>query len=197
MLGKLLTRVGEDRVLWGTDAIWYGSPQPQIMAFRAFQITPEFQERFGYPALTDEIKRKVFGLNAARCSGLDPDATTCAIDPSLLATARACPVHLAHPGRSGPRTLGCPRPDHPSRGADPLRSDRWPQLVTRASSSPATTGKHAAASGSDPFAAYLLGFLTVGLAVSFLGPGLLTSRPTPVSACGPSASCSALRPSAT
>ncbi|HEY5155728.1 MAG TPA: MFS transporter [Acidimicrobiales bacterium] len=27
--------------------------------------------------------------------------------------------------------------------------------------------------GRDPFAAYLLGFLTVGLAVSFLGPGLL------------------------
>ena len=39
VLGKLLLHVGEDRVLWGTDAIWYGSPQPQIMAFRAFQIT--------------------------------------------------------------------------------------------------------------------------------------------------------------
>jgi len=37
VLGKLLSRVGEDRVLWGTDGIWYGSPQPQIMAFRAFQ----------------------------------------------------------------------------------------------------------------------------------------------------------------
>ena len=41
--------MGEDRVLWGTDAIWYGSPQPQIMAFRAFEISPEFQEQFGYP----------------------------------------------------------------------------------------------------------------------------------------------------
>jgi len=39
-------------VLWGTDSIWYGSPQDQIQAFRAFEITPEFQERFGYPALT-------------------------------------------------------------------------------------------------------------------------------------------------
>src|SRR6185436_11836663 len=60
-LGKLLVHVGEERVVWGTDAIWLGSPQPQIMAFRAFQITAEFQQRFGYPALTDEIKRKILG----------------------------------------------------------------------------------------------------------------------------------------
>jgi hypothetical protein len=51
VLGKLLSRVGEDRLLWGTDAIWYGSPQPQIMAFRAFNITVEYQDRFKYPAL--------------------------------------------------------------------------------------------------------------------------------------------------
>jgi hypothetical protein len=50
VLGKLLSRVGEDRVLWGTDGIWYGSPQPQIMAFRAFQFSAEFQEQFGYRA---------------------------------------------------------------------------------------------------------------------------------------------------
>ena len=38
-------------MLWGTDSIFYGSPQDQIQAFRAFQISDEFQERFGYPAL--------------------------------------------------------------------------------------------------------------------------------------------------
>jgi predicted TIM-barrel fold metal-dependent hydrolase len=72
VLGKLLLAVGEDRVLWGTDSIWYGSPQEQIEAFRAFEITPEFQERFGYPALTAEVKRKILGLNAARLYGVDP-----------------------------------------------------------------------------------------------------------------------------
>jgi len=61
-------------VLWGTDSIWYGSPQDQIQAFRAFQISPEFQEKYGYPALTPALKRKVFGLNAARVYGLKPDA---------------------------------------------------------------------------------------------------------------------------
>ena len=60
VLGKLLGRVGEDRVLWGTDAIWYGSPQPQIMAFRAFEITPEFQARYGYRPLTADLGPKPF-----------------------------------------------------------------------------------------------------------------------------------------
>lgn len=88
VLGKLLTRMGERRVLWGTDAVWYGSPQPQIMAFRTFQISPEFQQRFGYPALTPELKARVFGLNAADLLGLDPAASRCAIDASALAQAR-------------------------------------------------------------------------------------------------------------
>ena len=37
-LGKLFKYIGEDNVLWGTDSIWYGSPQDQIQAFRTFQI---------------------------------------------------------------------------------------------------------------------------------------------------------------
>lgn len=74
VLGKLLKHVGQDNVLWGSDSIWYGSPQDQIQAFRAFQIAPELQQRHGYPALTRELKRKVFGLNGARVYGLDAQA---------------------------------------------------------------------------------------------------------------------------
>lgn len=70
-LGKLFRYVGEDNVLWGTDSIWYGSPQDQIQAFRTFQISEEFQERFGYPAITPELRRKVFGLNASVPYGID------------------------------------------------------------------------------------------------------------------------------
>ncbi|MDP6436705.1 MAG: amidohydrolase family protein [Gammaproteobacteria bacterium] len=65
VLGKLLKYVGEDNVVWGTDCIWYGSPQDQIQAFRSFQIAEELQERHDYPALTPEIRNKVFGFNAA------------------------------------------------------------------------------------------------------------------------------------
>lgn len=71
VLGKLLKHVGEDRVLWGTDAIWFGSPQDQIQAFRAFEISKEYQERYGYPALTPAVKAKIFGLNAARVYRVD------------------------------------------------------------------------------------------------------------------------------
>lgn len=73
VMGKLLKYVGEDRVLWGTDSIWYGSPQDQIMAFRAFQISDEFQEKYGYPKITPEIRAKVFGLNGAEAYELSPD----------------------------------------------------------------------------------------------------------------------------
>jgi predicted TIM-barrel fold metal-dependent hydrolase len=65
-LGKLLAHLGPDNVLWGTDSIWYGSPQDQIQAFRTFQISAELQEKHGYPAITPEIRAKVFGRNALR-----------------------------------------------------------------------------------------------------------------------------------
>ncbi len=71
VLGKLLAAVGEDHVLWGTDSIWYGSPQPLIDAFRAFQIPPAYRQQHGYPELTPQIKEKILGLNAARVYGVD------------------------------------------------------------------------------------------------------------------------------
>ncbi len=72
-LGKLLKYVGDENVLWGTDSIWYGSPQDQIQAFRKFQIAPELREKHGYPEITPSIRAKVFGLNATRPYGIDPD----------------------------------------------------------------------------------------------------------------------------
>ncbi|MET1084741.1 MAG: amidohydrolase family protein [Burkholderiales bacterium] len=65
-LGKLFKYCGESNVLWGTDSIWYGSPQDQIQAFRTFQISPELRARYGYPEITPELRAKVFGLNATR-----------------------------------------------------------------------------------------------------------------------------------
>ena len=70
-LGKLLRYCGEDNVLWGTDSIWYGSPQDQIQAFRSFQIDESLQAAHGYPAMTPALRAKVFGLNATRPYGID------------------------------------------------------------------------------------------------------------------------------
>lgn len=88
LLGKLLLAVGEDNVVWGTDSIWYGSPQDQIEAFRAFRISEEFQERFGYPALTDEVKAKILGLSSARLYGVDPITGRCELTREQLEEAR-------------------------------------------------------------------------------------------------------------
>ncbi|HEX5097125.1 MAG TPA: amidohydrolase family protein, partial [Acidimicrobiia bacterium] len=89
VLGKLLARFGEDRVLWGTDSIWYGSPQDQIQAFRTFQISAELQDTYGYPELTDTLKRKVFGQNAAALYGVDPVPEKCAVNDAALEEYRA------------------------------------------------------------------------------------------------------------
>jgi uncharacterized protein len=97
-IGKLLSRVGTERVLWGTDAVWYGSPQPQIAAFRAFEISAEAQERYGYPALTDELRRKVFGLNAATLFGIDPAATRCAFESDPLTSSQGDAAGLRDEG---------------------------------------------------------------------------------------------------
>ena len=70
-LGKLLKYFGEERIVWGTDSLWFGSPQDQIQALRAFEISEEYQERYGYPAITPAMKRRIFGLNAAEVYGLD------------------------------------------------------------------------------------------------------------------------------
>ena len=99
VLGKLLTAVGSSNVLWGTDSIWYGSPQGQIDAFRAFEITPEYQERFGYPALTAEVKRDILGRNAARLYGVDPVTTRCEFTREELAEVRRALPPLPAPGR--------------------------------------------------------------------------------------------------
>ena len=70
-LGKLLRHCGEGNVLWGTDSIWYGSPQDQIQAFRSFQIAPALQEKHGYPEITPALRARIFGLSAAKVYGLD------------------------------------------------------------------------------------------------------------------------------
>jgi uncharacterized protein len=99
VIGKLLRYFGEDNVMWGTDCLFYGSPQDQIQAFRAFHITDEYRERYGYPALTKRAKAKILGLNAARLYGVDPVTVPCRFTRRDLEEARR-----SLPGRN--RTLG-------------------------------------------------------------------------------------------
>jgi uncharacterized protein len=95
-LGKLLRYVGEDNVLWGTDCLFYGSPQPLIQALRAFQISDELQERYGYPKLTKELKAKILGLNGAKLYEVEPNTSACTFTRAELEKIRR-----QLPGRNG------------------------------------------------------------------------------------------------
>ncbi len=105
-LGKLITHCGPDNVLWGTDSIWYGSPQDQIQAFRTFQIAPALRAQHGYPEITPSLRAKIFGLNGAKVYGLSVDKVKRFTHRDHVARERA--AYREHPEPSfltyGPKT---------------------------------------------------------------------------------------------
>jgi len=105
-LGKLIRHCGESNVLWGTDSIWYGSPQDQIQAFRTFQIAPQLRDRFGYAEITPSLRAKIFGLNAAKVYGLSPTEVKRYISRDGLSRERAAYLEKPEPHFTtyGPKT---------------------------------------------------------------------------------------------
>jgi len=83
-LGKLLKYVGENNILWGTDSMVGGTPQPQIEALRAATIPKDLQDQYGYPELTADIKAKIFGLNSAVVYKVDPEKRHCNIEKCAM-----------------------------------------------------------------------------------------------------------------
>jgi predicted TIM-barrel fold metal-dependent hydrolase len=73
LIGKLVRCCGPKNILWGTDSIWYGSPQDQIQAFRTFQISPRLREAHGYPEITPALRADIFGLNALKIYPVPPE----------------------------------------------------------------------------------------------------------------------------
>jgi hypothetical protein len=71
LMGQLMKFMGPERIVFGSDSVWYGSPQWQIDAMWRFQIPEELQRKYGYPALTEDAKRKILGLNSARLYGMN------------------------------------------------------------------------------------------------------------------------------
>jgi predicted TIM-barrel fold metal-dependent hydrolase len=87
VVGTLLRDLGTDYVMWGTDSALWGNPQWQIEAFRKFRIPDQLVDGHGYPQLTDEIKAKVFGLNAARLWNLKTMTSAVPEDKPRIAAA--------------------------------------------------------------------------------------------------------------
>ena len=71
LMGQLMKFMGPDRVVFGSDSVWYGSPQWQIDAMWRFQIPEDMRRKFGYPELTTDAKRKILGLNSAKLYGIN------------------------------------------------------------------------------------------------------------------------------
>jgi uncharacterized protein len=75
LLGILVKGLGADHVIWGTDSIWFGSPQWQIEALRRLEIPEAMQRAHGFRPLgaaDGPVKRAIFGGNAARLHQLQP-----------------------------------------------------------------------------------------------------------------------------
>jgi hypothetical protein len=75
MLGIMIAGMGADHVVWGTDALWTGSPQWQIEALRRMEIPEALQKQYGLSPMgpaDGPVKRAILGENNARLYGYTP-----------------------------------------------------------------------------------------------------------------------------
>jgi len=91
-VGTLVRGLGAEHVLWGTDSLWYGSPQWQIEALRRLEIPEEMQREHGFAPLGPAdgiVKSAIFGGNAARLYGLHVKAVLGEIGNDQVAAIKA------------------------------------------------------------------------------------------------------------
>jgi predicted TIM-barrel fold metal-dependent hydrolase len=84
LLGTLIKGLGADHVVWGTDSVWYGSPQWQIEAFRRIEIPEDMQKKYGFASLgaaDGAVKGAILGYNSARLYNLNLRAAHTPLPP--------------------------------------------------------------------------------------------------------------------
>lgn len=92
ILGSLIRGLGHDHVIWGTDSVWYGSPQWQIEALRRIEIPQDLQKSHGYAALgaaEGPVKSAILAHNATRVFNLQQTVDAGLWRRDLLAKAKA------------------------------------------------------------------------------------------------------------
>jgi predicted TIM-barrel fold metal-dependent hydrolase len=98
-IGTLVRGMGADHVLWGSDSVWYGSPQWQIEALRRLEIPEEMQKKHSFAPLGPAdgvVKSTIFGGNAARMYRIDTRSALGTISGDRIAAIRA--EYAAHGG---------------------------------------------------------------------------------------------------
>jgi predicted TIM-barrel fold metal-dependent hydrolase len=72
ILGEAMRFVGPDKIIWGSDYAGFGIQiAGAVQGLREFQFPEDMQEGYGYPALTDEDRAKIFGQNLGGLMGID------------------------------------------------------------------------------------------------------------------------------
>jgi uncharacterized protein len=82
LVGTLVKGLGADRVIWGTDCVWWGSPQWQIEALRRLEIPEDMLKKYGYAPLgpaAGPVKSGIFAGNAARLYALKAEDATASL----------------------------------------------------------------------------------------------------------------------
>jgi hypothetical protein len=91
LLAKLINHIGPKRILWGTDSLWFGSPQSEIVGLRRVRASQNqaLWDSYGLPHGIDgdandptqlasdprnSIRNWIFGRAAAAVYGVDADA---------------------------------------------------------------------------------------------------------------------------
>ena len=70
ILGRLVTEVGSDRLLFASGNN-LAHPRPLIEAFDGYQFPEEYCQEFGIRPLTEEDRANIMGLNAATLYGIE------------------------------------------------------------------------------------------------------------------------------
>lgn len=73
-MGRVMSEVGSDKVLWGSEAPFHGSPDVYIKHFLSLQVPEELQDGYGMPPMELSDKQKILGLNFAKMMGIEVPA---------------------------------------------------------------------------------------------------------------------------
>jgi len=91
-IGTLVRGLGADHVLWGSDSVWYGSPQWQIEAMRRLEIPDDMRTKHGFAPLGGPdgvVKSAFFSGNAARLYKINQRAALGSITGDKIAAIKA------------------------------------------------------------------------------------------------------------
>ncbi len=71
MIGEALQWAGPDKIVMGLDLAF--DDMPRVVDYvRTLEMPEELQEKWGYPAITDEMRAKFLGLTLAKLAKIEP-----------------------------------------------------------------------------------------------------------------------------